>query len=243
MMKMFVKNSLSVLWRVVFANFVCIFLILAVSTICTSLTTKDIGYQAYGIKEGNEENILLYTYYNKDGEDTKMAEYESQGYTVTTVSMRSDMSKAAKNAFLVISQIICISTTAFFVYPSVWSYGNKDNNRVHFGRINEDKLKGFKVGIASMIPFFLLFIMLVVFALGVYKNFALILYKFLNCYAFGFLDFIFGKAVCAGELKLWQFALIFVTLMIVPIVSHIAYLLGYKDISLIEKIIYKKKEK
>lgn len=242
-MKMFAKNSLSVLWRVVFANFVCIFLILAVSTICTALTTKDIGYQAYGVKEGSTENELLYTYYEKDGEDTLKADYESKGYTVSTVSIRSDMSKTARNVFLIIAQIVCISSTAFFIYPIVWSFGNKDNNRVHFGRISEDKLRGFKIGLASMLPFFLFFIAFVVFALGVYESFAVILYKFINCYAFGFLDFIIGDAVYVGELKIWQFALIFVALFIVPIIAHFAYLLGYKDISIIEKLVYKKKDK
>ena len=242
-MKMFVKNSLSVLWKVVFANIICIFLILTVSTICTALTTVDIGYQAYGVKEGSTESELLYTYYNKDGEDTKKAEYESQGYTITTVNLSSDMPNAARNTFLVIAQLVGLSTTALFIYPTVWECGNKDSNRVNFGRIKEDKLRGFKIGLAAMLPFFLLFIALIIFALGAYEKFAVILYKFINCYAFGFLDFIIGDAVYVSDLAFWQYPLIFITLFIVPVIAYIAYILGYKDISVIEKIVYKKKDK
>ena len=124
-----------------------------VSTLATALFTQEIGYEAYGVKEGSTQNEFLYTYYTKDGEDTKKAEYEEQGYTVSTTQIRDNMSKAERNVFLVISLIGTLWLTGSFIYGVSWMFGNKDSNKVHFGRIKEDKLRGAKIGLIATIPY------------------------------------------------------------------------------------------
>ncbi len=242
-MKDTIKKSLSVFWRFLFANFVCIFIVVMVSTIATSLFTQNIGYTAYGVKEGGSENEYLYTYYTKDGEDTKKAEYEEQGYTVSTTQIRDNMSKAERNVFLVISLIGTLWLTGSFIYGVSWMFGNKDSNKVHFGRIKEDKLRGAKIGLIATIPYFLLYIAFLICGLGVAPKFSVVIYKFANCFAFGFVDLICGNNFTAGELAFWQFILLFVLLLIPAIICEVGYILGFKDISISEKIIYKKKNK
>lgn len=241
-MSEFVKKTFSALWRFIFANFICIFALLIVSTLCTALLTKEIGYEAYGTIEGSEETVHLYTYYNEDGVDTQKAEYEEQGYTVSVSDIRSDMTKAETILMHVICQIVCICVTAYFLYPLLWHLGNKDYNRVHFGRIKEDKLRGAKIGLATLIPYFVLYLVLVVFALGAYKSFPLVIYRFVNATFFSLLIGIFGSAATAGDLGIIRMLLTILPFAFIPLITGAAYLLGYKDISITEKLIYKNKK-
>lgn len=242
-MKDTIKKSLSVFWRFLFANFVCIFIIIMVSTLATSLFTKEIGYDAYGVKEGGTENEFLYTYYSEDGEDTQKTKFEELGYTVSTSQIRDSMSNGERTVFLVLTLIGTLWLTGTFIYGISWIYGNKDSNKVHFGRIKEDKWRGAKIGLLATIPYFLLFIVFLICGLGVYEKASAIIYKFANCYAFGFIDMICGSDYTAGMLSWWKFVLLFALLFIPAIICELGYWLGYKDISISEKIVYKNKKK
>ena len=71
----------------------------------------------------------------------------------------------------------------------------------------------------------------------------MIIYKFVNGYAFGFIDLILGATHNAGGLNIIQILLLFILLFIPASVCEIAYILGYKDISVMEKIVFKNNKK
>lgn len=248
-MKKNIKSAASVFWRVVFANFICIFVCMVVSVICISLFTHVIGYNAYGTKTSDSSDIstgsskveMLYQYRYDEGEDTKKAEYEAQGYTVSTEDLRSEMSEGARAAFLIINQIFCLGVLIKFVYGEVWHTGTTDNNKVHFGRIKYDKYRGLKIGALAMLPFLLIFIGLTVLK-RLYPGFPLIIYKLLNSSVFSIIDFAFGSASKLSQLSVVRMLLSLSAFAAVPIISHIAYTLGFKQFSISEKLIYKKKK-
>lgn len=248
-MKKNIKNAASVFGRVVFANVICIFVCIVVSVVCASLFTHDIGYNAYGTKSSDSSDIStgsskiekLYEYRYDEGEDTKKAEYEAQGYTVSTENVRSEMGKGARTALLIINQIFCLFVLMQFVYGVVWHTGTTDNNKVHFGRITYDKYRGLKIGALAMLPFLLIFAVLALLKL-LYPNFPLIIYKLLNSSVFSIIDVIFGSASKLSQLSVVRMLLSLSAFAVVPIISHIAYTLGFKQFSISEKLIYKKKK-
>ena len=249
-MNSILKKSVGVFGRTVFANVICCFVCITISALCTYLFTSDIGYTAYGTLASDSSTVTsssasrekLYEYRYSDGEDTKKAEYEAKGYTVETVKVRSDMKGGGQAAFLVIDQLASFVVLIMFIYGEIWHLGTTDNNKVHFGHIKEDKLKGLKIGLLSIIPAYLFNIVLIVFASGAYPKFALLIYKFMNCSLFGFVQAAIGNAVYAYELTPLNFVLLFAVHLVIPLLCAVAYILGYKEISLREKMIYKKKE-
>ncbi len=242
-MKDLIKKSASVFWRFLFANFVCVFIIIMISTLATALFTKEIGYNAYGVREGGTQNEYLYTYYSKDGEDTEKSKFEEQGYTVSTTQIRDNMSNAERTIFLVLTLVGTLWLTGSFIYGVSWVFGNKDSNKVHFGRIKEDKWRGGKIALLATTPYFLFFITFLICGLGAYEKFSVIIYKFVNCFVFGLIDIICTSNYTAGELAWWQYLLLLLSLFIPAIICEVGYVLGFKDISISEKIIYKKKKK
>lgn len=235
-----IKKGASLFGRIVVINIMCFFVVISMSVLCTAAFTQNIGYTAYGVKEDNEEPKELYKYYNSEGEDLKKAEYEALGYKITTQKIRSQMSDTGNAVFLWVSQLFCISILIAFIYPSLWHLGTKDSNLVHFKHKKEDVLKGLKIGGVAVIPPVLLWIAMVALSGSVFKNFPVVGYKFLNSSYYSIIQAISGKAVYVSELSVVQFILLFLVLMIVPAVSTAAYLLGYKNISLSERLIYNK---
>lgn len=240
-MKEIVKPALGMFVRQIIVTFMNIFVCISFMVLCTAGFTKVIGYDAYVYEKDGTEPIEQYTYYSADGEDTKKAEFEEKGYTVTTSEKRSTMSKSGNAVYYSITQIIALLLMTGFIYPNLWSLGAKDSNLVKFKHKNEDKLRGFKIGLIAAIPPIVL--MLVIFILGRnIFNVALFALIFANFYSF--IELISGSAIMLSDLAVWQMVLMVLIIFIAPAIAGGAYLLGYKDISISEKIIYKKnKEK
>ena len=69
----------------------------------------------------------------------------------------------------------------------------------------------------------------------------MVLYKFLNASFYSLIDVILSGTVTAGELSVWRLAILFILPLTVPAVAGVAYLLGYNNFSIGEKLVYKKK--
>ena len=92
-MKEIFKNSISLFGRIVTINIMCFFLVISLSVLITAAFSENIGYVAMGTSSENEQSVELYRHYYEDGEDTKRAEYEENGYTVSESKIRSEVSK------------------------------------------------------------------------------------------------------------------------------------------------------
>lgn len=220
---------------VLMSFFICV----SISVLCTAAFTERMGYEVYGYLENEEDSVHLYTHYLKDGEDTQMQKYEEEGYTLKSADLRTSLSKKGNIIFLTATQLCALTLLLTFVYPSLWNLGAKDSNLVRFKHQQEDPLKGLKIGLVSQIPAFLLWLGTLICALGANKTLPLALYRFINCHYYSFIQVIFGTDKTVGDLGVLQFVLLFLLLGIVPVAAHIGYLLGYKDFSISEKIIYK----
>lgn len=240
-MKEILKGGGKLFLKIAVTNFMCIFLVLSFSVISTAAFTENIGYIAYGTVDESAESEELYTYYYKDGDDTKKAEYEEKGYTISTASIRSELSKSGRIFFLVISQIFTFSLLCGFIYPNFWHSGTNDSNLVKFKHKNEDKLIGFKTGAIATIPNYLLLIYLIIAKFAALPSFSLTIYKFLNSSVYSFIEIILGGAFSVSELSLWRFILLFLLPLVIPAIAGVSYILGYKNISIGEKLVYKKK--
>lgn len=240
-MKEIWKTGAKLFLKVIVANIMCFFIVISFSVLSTAAFTRNIGYKAYGTSSGSSEAQELYTYYYDDGEDTKKAEYQDKGYTVTESSIRSEISGTGKAVFLTVSQIFCLVILLSFIYPEIWNIGTKDSNLVKFKHKASDKLKGLKIGAIAVIPSYLLLLLIAVFKVGVMPGFPITLYKFLNSSCYSLIEVIAGGAVNVGGMAAWRLVLLFILPLIIPAAAGVAYILGFKNISVGEKLVYKKK--
>ena len=244
------KSGARLSGSIIAAAIISFFLCISINVICTAVFTDYVGYNAYVYTQDGEEPIDEYQYLYNDtdgdgkdnGTDTKKAEYEKQGYTVTTYNVRSVLEGSKKTVFLVVTQVLCAVLIISFAGSSVYKQGFKDANLARIDHIKTDNLKGFKIGAVANIPFFALFALMVILATGVAPDFRVTWYAFLNGHFYSAVLWIAGDADVVSKLSILQYVLLFLLQLAVPVISGVAYILGFKEINFTDKLVYKKGE-
>lgn len=240
------KLSGSIIMAAVIGFFLCI----SIGVICSAIFTKNIGYDAYVYTQDGTDPIAKYQYLytdtdgdgKDDGTDTQKAEYEKQGYVVTTYQTRSILEGSNKAVFLGLTQVLNFILVISFASSSVYKQGFKDANLVRTGHKKLDNLRGFKLGAVANIPFFALFVLMIVLTITT-PNFRTIWYAYLNSHFYSIILWISGSADVISKFSILQFVLLFLVQLIVPVISGVAYILGFKEINLTDKLVYKKEVK
>ncbi len=142
---------------------------------------------------------------------------------------------------LILSEICSLGTLIMFINGKVYYIGDSDANRVQFGHAEYDKFKGLKLGIVPGTFAFITWAVLLLGKLGVAKDWAYLIFSFTNYHLFGYHQVIFGRSTNLNEISWLGIIAAFLTVVLVPLVSHICYTLGYKRINLFEKVVFKKK--
>ncbi len=248
-MKIF-KSGAKLWGSMVVAVLISFFLCASINAVCQAVFTETIGYTAHVYTEESDELVdsWEYKYYDPDGDgndngtDEKKLKYEEENYIVQITSKQSTLEGSGMATFLIISQILCGILVVSFASSNVYKQGFKDSNLVRIGHVKLDKLRGFKIGLVANIPFFVMFGLLVACGLGLSPNLRVTLYGYLNGYFYPIIHLIAGCSTktVVSELNVLQYILLFLVQFIVPIISGIAYILGFKEINLSEKIVYKK---
>ena len=224
------------------AAIMCFFIYFSVQFAWGAFFTKNESYTVYETTESGE-NIELYTFNLADGVDEQFTALEKQGKTVVKVYNRSRLTNSQELSANLICFAFTFVTLLFLNYNRIWTLGTSDN-KVKFGRVKEDKLKGLKIGLISSIPSLLLFVLAVLSRFGFLPQVLFSIYKLANFHLFSINNIIFGTeaTIALSQIPVWKFAVAFLPLLILPAICTVAYVLGYKDISLKEKFIYKDKK-
>lgn len=243
-LKSIFKMGAKIFGKLFLANFLCIITVISLSFLTNMLFTKEIGYEVINIPENREESVSLYTHYYSDGEDKELEKYEKkEGYNLKKVTIRSEISGVGQSVFTTLSLLFTLSLAGTLIYSSVWKEGNKDLNLMRFNRISEDKYKGLKIGFVASAPYLLMLLVLLIGKNSFAKTMPIILYKWLNSSFYSIIDIICGKTIAFGNLEIWRFILLFLVQLILPAFCAFAYYIGYKDILISEKLIYKNEKK
>ena len=202
-------------------------------------TVEIIGYDAFVVDE-NDEIVAEYTHLFADGEDNKKAQYEAEGYKVSTLDKATEFGGSAELAAYIISQIIGLVFFVFVVPKNIYSEGTADANKVSRGRAEKDLFRGLKIAIPTAVFNLLSFIYLIIGkAFGIKGAFTI--YNFANYHLYPYQRLIFGDAVNAETLGWGCVALAFLPTVLVLLVCTITYILGYKGINVYEKAVYQKR--
>lgn len=256
-----IKMAANIFLWTVFAALLNFIIYMSFTMIFTGLSTRNIGERIFEIDE-NGSRIVITEIYNdetttKNTEQTTAAGTGTQttaaGKTTTTGTasttttipgrykeiIRSDFPSGASLALDIISQTFLLVLFIAMAYSKLWTMGDKDSNLVQYKHLDEDKLRGLKIGLMAALPSFILYFILILSKLKVIAAKYFFFYRLLNVTFMPIVTRMAGKSVTSSVDVSWPalFGML-LTLAVLPLTCYIAYLLGYKNISLGEKFVY-----
>ena len=196
------------------------------------------GYVATVYELGEEIDAYVHEYTN--GKDNKKADYEKQGYLIKTAEFNI-LQGGPFIVYLVIAQTVSLIFFVIMVPREVYRMGSRDINRVSRGEVREDKLRGLKIGLVPSACSLFSYVCLLLFKCDLLAS-GHFIYQYFNYYSFGYQTLIFGGDPKAPVFSTLSMVLAFLPVLLPAIVCWAGYLLGYKDINLYEKTVYKKKK-
>lgn len=234
------KKSLFLYSKIFFSSILCLMISAFIALLFNFTYSKDIGYNARGYFEGDMEDTYLYTHFYEDGDDTKLAEYEEKGYKINKYIIHSNTPKSAIIYSGIISQAFSFIILIIMLRTVVWDIGFNVRDRKDLTKEERDKYWGFKIGLISMLPSYIFLIVLTIFKSNFTQNFRVGIFKILNSTLYGLIDIICSGTIYWGELKIYQILLLALSLLIIPVIAQVWFILGKKGILITEKLIYKK---
>ena len=229
--------ALRVWGRTIAAGVMCAVVYISMTVLATGLLSHTVGYRLYGVDE-NQETYLIEEYYFQNGETL-----ESLGVTAgenQTLQKISELSGGAERGTDIVTQVMMLLLLGIFPYSMLWELGSRDDNRVRFKHQTFDPKRGLKIGLLAAVPSALLYVLLWGAKLADGPAWMLVAYRFLNIPVLPFINWVIGKEVAVpAAIALWKMLLLVLPLLIVPAVSAVAYLLGYRQFSIHERLTYK----
>lgn len=233
------KSGCQVWLRLIFASVICFIVWFSIDALCLSFMGEESGYQIYAYDENGENPQLIISHTYAEGED-KTAEIKLEdNQVITRIRSMSPVNKAIAG---IISSVFTWLIFGIFPYSMMWAKGSHDENYVFIGRLEEDVLFGLKVGVIATIPSAILYLMLILGKFGVFPPTVLVWHRLINSPFIPYLDAVEMGAKSATELSVGSLLSAGAILLFVPLVSGLAYYLGYRGISIRERLIYKKNE-
>lgn len=140
-------------------------------------------------------------------------------------------------------QIICgIIVFAVYlvpIYSIMWGLGYRDLNRQNFGRIAKDKFRGFKLALYGYIPVIVMAFLFIISKFNLFYNFV-IPFKLLNAGVWPFINLVKNKQYLP-DYALWEIILIALISLVPIAMAGVFYMMGNRDYSPLQKLIYRKK--
>ncbi len=218
----------------------CLFVFLSFNFAITAAFSDTVGYNVYRFNSetGKEELICEHNENDEALKDCKCSEIPEDQLSKIRITELSDSKQTVS---MVLSQIFCFIMITGILYGSVWEIGNKDISAVKFSRTSENKLRGLVIGCVASIPSLAVYVLLLLSSFKILSPKFLSTYRLLNSHFHSVLTWIYNGAQTAAELSVGQLLLCFALVLYLPLIASLAYYLGYKDIKLVEKAVFKKK--
>ncbi len=236
------KISLKLWPRLLLASVFCFIVWFSIFALGTSLCSKETGYRIYQPDESGTKNVLVteYRYSEGEGRPDTIPLDEEKNQVIYPIRENTPQ---AQTIIGCISLVFTVTIFGIFPYNILWHMGAHDENYVHLGRMEADKLFGLKVGLMSAIPYYLLYIALILGKFGVTNGIVIKGYRILNTAFIPYIDMVTQGAQSAADLSMGSLLAAGAVVVFLPLICATAYWLGFAQISIRESMIYKKKVK
>ncbi len=231
------KSAFQVWLRLVFASILCFIVWLSIDAMGLSFMGEISGYEIYQYDENGENPQLVISHTYADGEDREAEIHLEDNQVIIKLRSMSPKNTAVVG---VISSIFTWLIYGIFPYNMLWNMGSHDENYVQLGRLQKDVRFGLKVGLVASIPQAILYFLLILGRFGTFPSVILKWHRLINTPFIPYIDAVELGATTATELSVGSLLAVGATLLFVPIVCWLGYYLGYRQISIRERMVYKK---
>ena len=231
------KTSVKVWLRLFFSSIMCFVVWISIDAMGLSFFGDVTGYEIYAYDENGENPQLVTSHTYAEGED-RSAKIEIKDNGVLTYTRT--MTPNANAVIGILSSVFTLLIFGLFPYNILWNMGSHDDNYVQLGRMDKDIHFGLKVGTVASVPSAVLYLLLILGRFGVIPGVILKWHRLLNTPFIPYIDAVEMGAKTAAELSVGSLLAVGVTLLFVPFICWLGYYLGYRQISIREKMIYKK---
>ncbi len=233
------KTAFKVWLRLLFASVLCFIVWVSINAMSTGFFSDVIGYRIYETDE-NGESVQISEHIYAADEDTNADIPLNEGQEILYLRETSAKTDAITG---VISNIFTALIFCLFPYNILWNMGTRDENYVHVGKMQKDALFGLKVGLTVTIPSTVLYCLLILGKCGVFPSVIIKWHRLLNPAFIPFIDAVERGAQSATQLTVGSLLGVGAVLLVVPAICTVGYTLGYKQISLYDKLLYSKNSK
>lgn len=236
------KLSAAVFGKTVLAWLVSLMVAMSLSFVFTALGTEVTGYDIF---DANGNFVKHVDMLDKDAvitSDTQTEVKLEEGQTYSSV--RSELSPGI--AFLRDALQTVMSLIVLLAVPchAVWMRGDKDRNRVDFGRMKAMPHRGLIIGAVAAIPAALSYLLLIVGRFGLFGFDYITAFRLFHTPVLPLMRLFVPTAVTNVQLTVWQFlGLLPLTVLLIPACCALAYLIGFKRYPLFERLMYRNKKK
>lgn len=229
--------ALSVWGRTIVASIMCAVVYLSMSVLANGVFSRAVGYQLYNVDEKAKTSELVTEYRYKEGETLEQLGVKAgEGQRLQEIK---ELPAGAARATDIVTGIMMLFLFAIFPYNILWDLGSRDDNLVHFEHMAYDPTRGLRVGLLASIPAAALYAALVIVKIIGKAKWYLSLYRILNITFLPYINAVIGDAVAPAELSIPALLLLILPLLVVPAVCGGAYMLGYRQFSIHERLTYK----
>jgi len=145
-------------------------------------------------------------------------------------------------AGIVVTQLLVAVIFYGILYGIAHREGRKEFNKVKYKHIDQDMWWGAKCSLLLTGLMYLPFLALVFCKFVLHNNIGITIYKFCNPHLFAISSWLVPSAQI-DELSIGVLLALGILPLTIPLVTGVAYMLGYKRISVLEKVIYISKKK
>ncbi len=228
-----------VLLRLVLATVLCAIVYVSMMTIGIGMNAFShvVGYELYEEQEDGTAVLLQkHTYAEGEKHLTKEDIEDNQALLETR-----DLLPRMKPIFQTVSQIIMLIVLAIFPYHVLWEFGNRDDTKVRYKGQRPDPWRGFRVGGFAMVPYVVMWALLLLVKFGVMPDRYAEVYRWINIPFMPFINWVTSN----GDIQntaIWQLLLLLPMLLFVPVVCGVAYRMGHNQFSIREHLVFAKKK-
>ncbi len=241
MIKNSVMGTAVKVWvRLLLASILSFIVGVSINAMGTGFFSEVVGYRIYEIDESTQSSHMIIEHIYTEGEDREAEIPLTDGQSILNLR---ETSNATNTAMGILSSIFTLLIFGIFPYNMLWNKGSHDENYVHMGRMESDAYFGLIVGLAASVPSAVLYVLLLLGKLEIVNGAIINWYRLLNPAFIPYIDAVKHGVDNAAMLSVGSLLALGVIILFVPIICAIGYALGYHQISLRERLVYRKKEK
>ena len=234
------KTGVKIWLRLILTSILCFIVWVSIDAMGLAFFGEVTGYEIYAYDENGEnpQLVVSHTYTEDEDRSKEISVKDNQKLTY----LRS-LSPVGDVVIDVLSSVIMLLIFAVFPYVILWNMGSHDENYVQLGRMEKDICFGLKAGAIATIPSAILYLLLVLGKLGVIPGVILNWHRLINTPFIPYIDAVEMGANTATELSVTALLAVGVPLLFVPVLCWLGYYLGYRQISIRERLVYKNPHK